>query len=98
MSIEVTARHKDISAKLQSYARQKGEEVSADYPKTSSVKVVLDFDRHVYRAHFTATVAGVQFDAESEDAENIIKAIDESADKLNRQIRKQQDIIGDNHR
>lgn len=98
MSIEVTARHKDISAKLQDYAKEKGEAISADYPKTSSVKVVLDFERHVYKTHFTATVAGTQFDAESEDAENIIKTIDEAAEKLDRQIRKQQDKIGDNHR
>jgi ribosomal subunit interface protein len=98
MSIEVTARHKDISARLQDYARGKAEAIEAEYPKTTSVKVVLDFDRHVYRTHVTATVNGFQFDGESDDTDNIVKTIDEAADKVDRQIRKQLDKIGDNRK
>jgi ribosomal subunit interface protein len=98
MSIEVTSRHKDISDRLQDYARGKAAAIEAEYQKTSSVKVVLDFDRHIYRAHFTATVDGIQFDAEADDSENIVKAIDDAADKANRQIRKQLDKMGDNRK
>lgn len=98
MSIEVTARHKDISAKLQDYARSKAEAIGADYPKTSSVKVVLDFDRHVYKTHVNAVVDGFQFDGDAEDNDNIIKTIDEATDKVYRQIRKQLDKIGDNRK
>ena len=98
MSIEVTARHKDISSRLQDYARGKAEAIEAEYSKTTSVKIVLDFDRHIYRTHVTATVDGFQFDGESEDTDNIVKTIDEAADKVNRQIRKQMDKIGDNRK
>ena len=98
MSIEVTARHKDISARLQDYARGKASAIEAEYPKTTSVKVVLDFDRHVYRTHVSATVDGFQFDGDAEDADNIMKTIDEAADKVDRQIRKQLDKIGDNRK
>ena len=98
MSIEVTARHKDISARLQDYAREKAATIESEYPKTSSVKVVLDFDRHVYRTHVTATVDGIQFDGDADDTDNIVKTIDEAADKVNRQIRKQLDKMGDNRK
>ena len=98
MSIEVTARHKDISDRLQDYARGKAEAIAAEYPKATSVKVVLDFDRHVYRTHVTATVDGFQFDGEADDSDNIVKTIDEAAEKVNRQIRKQLDKMGDNRK
>ena len=78
MSIEITARHKDISTGLQDYARGKAEEICTEYPKASSVKIVLDFDRHIYKTHVTATVDGFQFDADAEDTENIKKTIDEA--------------------
>ncbi len=89
MSIEVTARHKDIHADLQSYAKAKAEAFSADYPKTSSVRVVLDFDRHIYKAQVVATVNGTAYVGEAEDPENIRKAIDDASDKADRQVRKQ---------
>lgn len=98
MSIEVTARHKDISTRLQDYAKGKAEGISADYPKTTSVKVVLDFDRHVYKTHVTATIDGFQFDGDAEDNDNIIKTIDEATDKVYRQARKQFDKLGDNRK
>lgn len=98
MSIEITARHKDISTGLQDYARGKAEEICTEYPKASSVKIVLDFDRHIYKTHVTATVDGFQFDADAEDTENIKKTIDEASDKVFRQIRKQLDKIGDNRK
>ncbi len=98
MSIEVTARHKDISARLQDYAREKAAAIESEYPKTSFVKIVLDFDRHVYRTHVTALVDGFQFDGDADDNDNIMKAIDEAADKVDRQIRKQLDKMGDNRK
>lgn len=98
MSIEITARHKDISTGLQDYARGKAEEICNEYPKTSSVKVVLDFDRHIYKTHVTATVDGFQFDGDAEDTDNIKKTIEEASDKVFRQIRKQLDKIGDNRK
>ncbi|MBQ7722470.1 MAG: ribosome-associated translation inhibitor RaiA [Kiritimatiellae bacterium] len=98
MAIEITSRNKDIPASMQDYARGKAAAIEKEYPKTSSVKVVLDLDRHLYGAHFTATVDGFQFDAEASDSDNLAKAIDEAADKTDRQIRKQLDKIGDNRK
>ena len=46
----------------------------------------------------TATVDGFQFDADADDTDNIVKTIDEAADKVDRQIRKQLDKIGDNRK
>ncbi len=98
MSIEVTIRNKEIPASMSDYAKKKAEAFEADFPKTSSVHVVLDTITHLYKAQFTAVVAGTQFTSEVEDDANFIKAIDDAADKLYRQARKHQDKIGDNHK
>ena len=98
MSIEVTSRNKDIPASLQDYAREKAAAFEAEFPKTSAVHVVLDADRHLSKAQFTATVAGVSFAGASDDADNFMKAVDEAADRLYRQARRQQDKIGDNRK
>jgi ribosomal subunit interface protein len=98
MSIEVTARNKDIPASLQDYAKGKAASIASEFPKTSEVRAVLDADRHIYKALFTATVAGSQFAGEAQDGDNFMKAVDEAADKLFRQIRKHEDKIGDNRK
>ncbi len=98
MSIEVTARNKEIPANLQEYARKKAAAFEAEFPKTSAVHVVLDADRHLFKAQFSATVCGTSFAGAAEDADNFMKAVDEAADKLHRQARKQQDKVGDNRK
>lgn len=98
MSIEVTARDKDIHVSLHEYASKKAANFEAEFPKTSSVHVVLDTERHLYKVQFEATVAGTPFAASAEESDNFIKAIDEAADKLFRQARKHEDKIGDNRK
>ncbi len=98
MSIEVTIRNKEIPASLSDYATEKGKAFEADFPKTTQFHVILDTEPHLFKAHFSATVCGTQFDSTGEDADNFIKAIDDAADKLYRQARKHQDKIGDNHK
>lgn len=98
MAIEITARNKDIPANLLDYAKKKAAEFESDFQKTSSVRVVLDAAKHLYTAQFEATVCGDSFAGSAEDSDNFMKAVDEAADKLYRQVRKQQDRIGDNRK
>lgn len=98
MSIEITARNKDIPASLQEYAKKKADAFEAEFPKTESVRVILDSERHLYKVQMTATVVGTPFAGAAEDGDNFIKAIDDAADKLYRQARKHFDKIGDNRK
>lgn len=98
MSIEVTARHKDISAELQQYAKGKAESFIDEFKKVTTVHIVLDFDRHIYTAHLQATVDGEQYVATADDQDNIIKAIDDSFDKAHRQVRKHFDKVAQSNK
>lgn len=98
MGIEATARNKDIPAQSLEYAKKKAAAIEAEFEKTSQVHVVLDSERHLFKAQFTATVRGENFTASAEDEANFVKAIDDAWDKLFAQIRKRQSIVGDNRK
>ena len=88
MTVEITARHERIGATLQAYARKKAETLCADFPRTESVRVVLDVERHLYRAEFVVTCKGTQCVGMAEAPENMVAAIDEAVEKVTRQLRK----------
>jgi putative sigma-54 modulation protein len=95
MSIEITARHAQIHERLQQYAHEKADGICLDFPKVENVHVILDFERHVYRAQFVVQVKGAQVVGAGEHVENVITAIDEAVDKVNRQLRKQREKLVD---
>lgn len=98
MSIEITARNVEIPVSLQEYAKKKAAMIEADFPKTTSIRVVFELESHLYKAQMTAVVGGVQLVGSAEDEGNFIKALDDAADKLYRQARKHEDKIGDNRK
>lgn len=98
MAIEATARDKDIPAAALEHAKSKAAEIETSFEKVSNVRVVLDTERHSFRAQFTATVVGENFAAEAEDGANMVKAIDDAWNKLFAQIRKRRAIVGDNRK
>jgi ribosomal subunit interface protein len=91
MAIEITARHARIGTELQTYARAKAEELCRDFPKAENVHVVLEIERHLYRAEFVVQHKRVSCVGMAEAEDNMISAIDGAADKTARQIRKHRD-------
>ena len=91
MSIEITARHAKIHDRLQDYARGKADGLCLDFPKIENVHVILEFERHVYRAQVVVQSKGAQVVGVGEHEENVVTAIDEAMEKASRQLRKQRE-------
>ena len=91
MSIEVTARDSQIHASMQRHAHDRAAKIGDDFSKVEHVNVVLDCENRLYRAEFVVRTKGGQVVGVGEHAENIMTAIDEGADKIVRQMRKQRD-------
>jgi len=88
MAIEITARHERIGTELQRHARAKAEELCRDFPKAEHVHVVLEIERHLYRAEFVVQHKRSSYVGMAEAEDNMIAAIDTAADKAARQMRK----------
>ena len=91
MSIEVTSIHAHINERLQQYAREKAEALSQSFPKVEGVHVILEFEKHLFKAQFVVRVKGAQVVGVGEHPENVMTAIDDAEDKVGRQLRKQRE-------
>ena len=54
MTVEVNARHKNISEAFREYARQRGEKIGEAFPMVESVRVVMDFQNKLCAAEIIA--------------------------------------------
>lgn len=95
MSIEITARHAQIHDRLQQYAREKADGLCLDFPKVEHVHVIMEFERRLFRAEIVVTTKGAQVVGVGEHEENIMTAIDDAAEKVTRQLRKQREKLVD---
>lgn len=93
MSIEVTARNPQIHEKVQQYARDKGDTLCLAFPKIEGVHVILEYERHAYRAQMVVRAKGAQVIGAGEHPENCTTAIDDASDKVERQLRKMRDKV-----
>lgn len=98
MSVEITARHLNISPILQAYARKRAEALLAEFPKTEFVHVILDSERHNYIAEVVAQHKGMAQVKARETSEDMIAAIDAAALKAEKQIRKRHQKLISTHR
>lgn len=97
MSIEVTVRHLNVSRDLQEYARKKADDLMQKFPTTEFLHVILDHIRHEFLAELVVQAKGPTRMEASERNEDMIKAIDAAAEKLERQLRKHRDKIVEHH-
>ena len=89
MSIEITARHEQISAASKEYAQTKSKALESAFPKVASIKVTLEIEGKLYKAQVAATVAGTPYIGAASNDTNLHVAIDEAFGKVDHQIRKQ---------
>ena len=97
MSIEITARHIKISEALQAFARGKAERLVAEFPKIEFVHVVLDEQRHQYRAEFIVQHKGVAQVESCEICDDMTAAIDLACEKVEKQLRKHREKVVATH-
>ncbi|MBR4170327.1 MAG: HPF/RaiA family ribosome-associated protein [Kiritimatiellae bacterium] len=92
-TIEVTVRHSDNGKGVKEYAESQAERLVKRFPKTESVKAVIDKQRHQYSAEFVIQVKGQTAVGATQLADNAASAIDTAAAKAERQIRKQRNKV-----
>lgn len=93
MAIEITARHMQASVGLQDYARKKAGELETTFPQIEHIHVVLDVEK---RQHVAEVVVQARHHVRmgvTEATENFRASIDLAMEKIERQLRKQQDKV-----
>ncbi len=97
MQIDVTGQHIDVTPALRDYVGGKFERLLRHFDKVTNVHVVLRVEKLRQIAEATINVNGATLHANAED-EDMYAAIDALADKLDRQIKKHKEKLGDHHR
>ncbi|MEI8241638.1 MAG: ribosome-associated translation inhibitor RaiA [bacterium] len=97
MAIEITARHLRISEGQQQFARDKAEQLIAEFPKIEHVHVILDIQRHQFSAEFVVQHKGLAKVEAREDCDDLVAGIDLAYEKVEKQLRKHRDKVVDSH-
>ena len=97
MAIEITARHIHVNTDQQDFARDKAEQLIAEFPKIEHVHVILDMQRHQYVAEFVVQHKALAKVEAKEACEDLIAGIDLAYEKVEKQLRKHRDKIVDSH-
>ena len=97
MSIEITARHLRVSADQQDFAREKAEQLMAEFPKIEHVHVILDMQRHQFTAEFVVQHKALAKVEAHEVCDDLLAGIDLAYEKVEKQLRKHRDKIVDSH-
>jgi len=98
MSIEITARHMNISSTIQEYAKTKAEQMVADFPRVEHLHVILDHQKHLFVAEIVVQGRNhIRLEAEH-SSDDMRASLDHAFDRAERQLRRERDKILDHHR
>ncbi len=97
MAIEITARHLTISEGQQQFARDKAEQLVAEFPKVEHVHVILDVQRHQFIAEFVVQHKALAKVEAREVCEDLLAGIDLAYEKVEKQLRKHREKIVESH-
>lgn len=97
MSIEITARHLRISEAQQGFARDKAEQLIAEFPKIEHVHVILDMQRHQFTAEFVVQHKALAKVEAKEVCDDLVAGIDLAYEKVEKQLRKHREKVVASH-
>ena len=96
MNLQLTGHHLEVTPALRDYVQNKLTRVSNHFDYAIDVRVTLSVEKLVHRVEATLRVPGNDMHIECED-ENMYSAIDLLVDKLDRQVIKYKEKMGDHH-
>ncbi len=97
MSIIVSGRHVQVSDALRQHAEAKFQALLDEYPKITSVRVILDIQKAHQMAE--AVIHGKHLEIEAtHQAFDMYESIDQVADKAEKQLRRHFDKVQDHHK
>lgn len=88
MTVEVNARHKNISEGFRDYAQQRAEKIGEAFPMVESVRIVMDFQNKLCAAEVIAQRKDETFVGSAHTDTSMRAAVDMAAAKVETQIRK----------
>lgn len=98
MQISISGHHVEVTPALKSYVETKLERLQRHFDQITNVHVILSVEKHMQKAESTIHAGGGEVYAEAESAD-LYAAIDQLADKLDRQlIKKKEKIRNHKHR
>lgn len=95
MTINVTARHADISDAMKTYVHTKLSSVLTGYPQVEHVHVILDIEKFRHIIEVVVQAKRHQKIEAKDESDDMYSSIDRVADKLDRQLRRAHDKIVD---
>ena len=96
MQLSVTGHHVDITDPLRAYVVSKIHKIERHFDLVSDVHCILKVEKLRHTAEATVSVNGGKIFADATE-EDMYAAIDALADKLERQVRKYKEKLGDHH-
>jgi putative sigma-54 modulation protein len=97
MQITVSGRQMEVTESLRNYAADKMGRVQKHFDHMTTMNVVLQVEKERHLAEVTLHAKGATI-AASAQAPDMYRAIDELADKLDRQVLKHKEKLSDHHR
>jgi putative sigma-54 modulation protein len=97
MNLTITGHHLEITPAIRGYVEEKMARVTRHFDQVIDVSVILTVEKLKHKAEVNLHLRGKDIYVESIDAD-MYAAIDALADKLDRQVLKHKEKIGDVHR
>ncbi|MDO9450718.1 MAG: ribosome-associated translation inhibitor RaiA [Rugosibacter sp.] len=97
MNLNLTGHHVEITPALRDHVTLKLERVAHHFDRITSTHVILSVDKLQQKAEVTLHVKGKDIYADATDTDLYV-AIDQLAEKLDRQILKHKEKISTHHR
>ncbi len=97
MSVIVSIRNGEISDTLKTYAENKANTIVSDFPKITSVRVILDCQKSRHKAEILVRGKNLNIEADHESFD-MYDSIDTVVEKTNTQLRRHLDKIQDHHK
>ena len=88
MTVEINARHKNISEGFREYARSRVAKFAEAFPMVESVRVVMDFQNKLCAAEVIAQRKDEKFVGKADTDTSMRAAVDMAVAKVEAQIRK----------
>lgn len=96
MQLNVTGHHVDITIALRKYVVNKLEKIERHFDNVSDVHCILTVEKLRHKAEATVSLNGGKIYADATE-EDMYAAIDGLIDKLDRQVKKYKEKLGDHH-
>ena len=96
MQLDVTGHHVELTDSLREYVTNKLEKIERHFDQVTDMHCILTVEKLRQKAEATVSVNGARMYADATN-EDMYAAIDALADKLDRQVKKYKEKIGDHH-